>query len=424
MTALKGFFVASVVLSGMTSGAWQQGTTLEGRVARATGDAVQFHYAAHASVCGDGRGLLRIDGSYWSSTYGNYNDMSPCVTGPIRALISKDGGDVIRIQLVAGPLTPVPGATDLGAVSASEAARYFMDLARKLEGRPARSALLAAVVADSAEVGDALMAIARDADKARDLRSSALSWAARRSSVDGGAKMASALETIARDANERQAMRSSALSGLASLDGGAGVSALIALSDRTDDAWLAGEAAGALSRSNDGRVRAQLRKLLDNSATPEASRVKVIEALGNSDGSVKDAEALRKAYSRFSERERGAALSAVGNIGDRASVTWLLDRAKDPAESMSLRRNAVQRAARAGARAAEMSTLYDGVIEYELRSTIVDELANDGSRAALDKLMSIAQSNSDSRVRRRAVTKLSDVGDPRAKTLLQSIVDR
>jgi hypothetical protein len=237
--------------------------------------------------------------------------------------------------------------------------------------------------------------------------------------------MATALNTIASDANERQAMRSSALSGLASLDGGAGVGALIQLSERTDDAWLAGEAADALSRANDSRVRGQLRKLLANTSTPEASRVRVINALGNTDGTVRDAEALRSAYPRFTDRERQAAISAVANIGDRASVSWLMERVKDPAENMSLRRVAAQRASRAGVKAADLSALYDAVIERSLKEALIDALATDGSRTALDKLMAIAQATSnETAIRRRAISKLSQSGDPRAKGLLETLVGR
>jgi hypothetical protein len=340
-------------------------------------------------------------------------------------MISKDRGEVIRIQIVAGPLTNVNDATDLGAVSSGEAGRYFVDLANRLEGRPARSAVLAAAVADSADISTQLMAIVRNPDKPRELRSSALTWASRRAGVNGAAAMATALNTIATDANERQAMRSSALNGLAGLEGGAGVAALIQISDRTDDAWVAGEAADALSRANDARVRGQLRKLLANASTPEASRVRVINALGNTDGTVRDAEALRTAYPRFTDKERQAAINAIANIGDRASVVWLTERVKDPAENLSLRRSAAQRASRAGLKAAELSTLYDALIERTLKEGIIDALGEDGSRAALDKLMSIAQSTTnDTAVRRRAISKLSESGDPRAKGLLETIVGR
>ncbi|HKS06037.1 MAG TPA: HEAT repeat domain-containing protein [Gemmatimonadaceae bacterium] len=399
--------------------------TLDSRVRSASGDVVQFNFAARSGVCGDGRQLLRVDGGYWTTTYGSYNDMTTCAPGPVRAVVSKDRGDVIRIQLVAGPLVNVQDAADLGRVSGADAARYFIDLANRLEGRPARTAVLAASLADSADVADALLAIARNPDRARELRSSALSWASRRAGVAGASRMATSLNSIATDPNERQTMRASALNGLSTLEGGAGVSALIALSDRTDDAWLAGEAADALSRTNDARVRPQLRRLLDNRSTPEASRVRVISALGNTDGTVRDAEALRAAYPRFTERERTAALGAIGNIGDRASISWLLDRAKDPAEGMTLRRGAAQRAARAGARASDLALLYDAVIERQLREVIVDALAEDGSRPALDKLLSIAETtSSDMNVRRRAISKLGESGDPRAKPLLESIIGR
>jgi hypothetical protein len=386
---------------------------------------VQFHFAPRAGVCGDGSGLLRIDGGFWTTMYGNYNDLTKCEPGPVRALLSKDRGEVIRIQLVAGPLKALPDVTDLGAVPTAEAARYFVELANRLEGRPARSAVLAAALADSADISEQLMAIARNPEKARELRSTALTWASRRAGAAGAERMATALNAIATDVNERQAMRSSALNALSGLEGGSGVAALIRLSDRSDDAWLAGSAADALSRSNDARVRPQLRKLLDNPSTPEASRVRVITALGNTDGTVRDAEALRTAYSRFTERERNAAIGAMANIGDRASVDWLMLRVKDPAESMALRRLAAQRASRAGARAADLSALYDAVIERALKEAVIDGLAEDGSKTALDKLMSIAQATSnDSALRRRAITKLSESGDPRAKGLFESLVSR
>src|SRR5690348_15292050 len=120
---------AALILTAVMTAGPMQGQTLESRVARASGDVVQFHFAARAGVCGDGRGMLRIDGGYWSTSYGNFSDMTTCTAGPVRAVIAKDGGEVIRIQTVAGPLTPVADATDLGAVSGNEAAKYFLDLA-------------------------------------------------------------------------------------------------------------------------------------------------------------------------------------------------------------------------------------------------------------------------------------------------------
>ena len=84
----------ALILTAVATSGPMQGQSLESRVARASGDVVQFHFAARAGVCGDGRGMLRIDGGYWSTSYGNFSDMTTCAAGPVRAVIAKDGGEV------------------------------------------------------------------------------------------------------------------------------------------------------------------------------------------------------------------------------------------------------------------------------------------------------------------------------------------
>jgi HEAT repeat protein len=139
---------------------------------------------------------------------------------------------------------------------------------------------------------------------------------------------------------------------------------------------------------------------------------------------MRDAEFLRTAYARFTEKERASALTAIGNIGGRANVSWLLVRVNDAAEPMALRRTAVQRATRAGVTTTELSALYETVPERDLRLLIVEALADDGSRAAMDKLFAVAGGTADVQVRRRAITRLSESGDPRAKDLLERLVGR
>jgi hypothetical protein len=420
---VRGRYAAAVVLA-IVSAAPACAQNLEARIRGATGDVVQFHYAARDGVCGDGRGMLRVETSTWVTSSGTFTDASRCEEGPVRAVVTKDGAEIIRIQLVAGPVTVAQGAADLGAVSAADAARYFLDIARRVEGRTSRTAVLGAAMADSAEIADQLLQIARDGNRARELRNTSLSWASRRAGVGGAERVATALDALARDANEHQTLRATAVGGLVNIEGASGVAALMRLTEVESDAWLAGEAANALTRTSDTRVRGQLRRLVERAQTPEASRVRMITALGNTDGTVRDAEFLRGAYAKFTEKERSAAITAVGNIGDRASVTWLLTRASDPAEIMALRRSALQRAARSGARVNELVTLFDAIPERELRGIVIDALAEDGSRAAFDKLMTVARSDADAQVRRRAITKLTESGDPRAKELLRELVDR
>jgi hypothetical protein len=64
-------------------------------------------------------------------------------------------------------------------VSARDAADYLLSLAARLDGKPARDAIMPAALADSAVVSPQLLAIARDQSRSREARRSALSWLGR-----------------------------------------------------------------------------------------------------------------------------------------------------------------------------------------------------------------------------------------------------
>ncbi len=359
------------------------GQTLSERVASAAGDKVQLNYPAADGVCGDGRAMYRVDGATWFVSRGSFEAAGACVAGPVRAVVTRDGSDVLRIEVMVGPLASEPGVPDLGAVSAAEATRFLLDVVRRSDGRVAREALSAASLAADATLPPALTAIARDEERAR-------------------------------------AVRSAALSALSRLPGGGGVPSLLALSD-ADDGWLAGAALDAAMRTRDARVHTRIAAVIERADASEALRVRAITALGGSDAVASDAALLRRVYPRFTEKERLAAVTAVSNIADRASRTWLAERAGDAAELMTVRRRAAQRGVAAGWRTAEVIALFDAVPERELREAVIDLLAADGSRAARAKVQAIAKDDPDLRVRRRAIAKLGESGD---RALLESLIDR
>jgi HEAT repeat protein len=90
----------------------------------------------------------------------------------------RDRG-VVRVRtFVGGRWRAVDGVvTDFGAVSAPEAATYFVELAERGESAVSRKAILPATLADSAEVWPALLRIARDETRPRRTRREALQWA-------------------------------------------------------------------------------------------------------------------------------------------------------------------------------------------------------------------------------------------------------
>src|SRR5687767_9206288 len=144
---------------------------LAARVAAAPDGTVGFAYPARASVCGDGRSIIvehfgpgqqavyTAEGTNFTSTF-NGNFMDRCVPGPVRIVLTVRSGQVIDLQpYVGGSARAV--RTDLGTVTAQEAADFLIDTGRR---RPelANYAFMAASLGEGAQISLALLEHARD----------------------------------------------------------------------------------------------------------------------------------------------------------------------------------------------------------------------------------------------------------------------
>jgi hypothetical protein len=402
--------------------------TLERRVSGISNGVVEFNFPSREGVCGDGRYWMRVDGDMWHGSVSDATRAQPCERGPVRVVLTRAESEVVRVQTFAGPLSSEPGATNLGAVSASEGAQFLLSIAERLDARPGRDVILPAALADGAAITPRLIAIARDPNRARELRRSAISWLPRRVQEPGGVggrELARALADIARDETDQQQVRQQAMSSLLRLDAGAGYDALESIAENANDPWLAREATGVIANSGDPRSREFLRRVAGSSSSPDEARVSALRGLGGGYGTAKDAEFLRGLYPRLNgERMRDAALEGIASIGGRTNASWLLDIARNADESIRHRKRAIELADRAGIRASELGTLYDAVQDAELRAVVIAALARDGSRPAVDKLLSIARSDSQVSQRRRAISALTKFEDQRVKDALKDLVER
>ncbi len=99
-----------------------------------------------------------------------------CVHGPARAVVTVIGGQVTRIRAYVGP---VPAARDdiktLNA-SADEAAAWLGDLVQHGTTRTADDAMLPLILAAAPDPWPLLLRVARDSDRAKSVRGSALMW--------------------------------------------------------------------------------------------------------------------------------------------------------------------------------------------------------------------------------------------------------
>lgn len=320
--------------------------SLEQQVASAPDGSVQFHFASREGTCGNGRNYLHVDDDGWHGSFnsdGLRND--PCLAGPARVVIVRAGREVVKIEAYVGPLFADPvGGKDLGAVSGREAANYLLSLATSLDGRPAREAIMPAMLADSAIVTPNLLKIARDQARSRELRRTAISWFARRRSEAGGVgvnAVAQALDKIVRDRTESEPIREQALSTISRFDRGEGIPTLLGFAADADP-WIARKAFATVSRSGDPRARKYMRDAIKRTDLPEESMTEAIRGLGGEYATSADVAMLRDLYPTLStDRLREAVLGTLASAGGTDNANWLLGIAKSPTEPASRRRRAV-----------------------------------------------------------------------------------
>lgn len=152
--------------------------SLAERVAAVRDGEVTFHFTARPGVCGDGEHFVRTGRSYIGS-FTTGQPMEPCIFGPVQVRLSLTDGEVTHVQSWVGRLR-TREARDLGAVPAPDAARYLMTIAARGSGPASAKAILPAVLADSATVWPALLAIAKDGERrSKTTRQDAMFWLSR-----------------------------------------------------------------------------------------------------------------------------------------------------------------------------------------------------------------------------------------------------
>ncbi len=143
--------------------------TIEDRVREVHDGFVRMTFAAREGVCGDGQSLF-------TTGHDNANWESDCEAGPIFVSLERRNGETIDVDThVGGQWRHRTNATDLGVVSAADAVRFLLTLART-GTRAAEDAILPIALADSITVWPELGRIARNQSGSVDVRKKALFW--------------------------------------------------------------------------------------------------------------------------------------------------------------------------------------------------------------------------------------------------------
>src|SRR5688500_395505 len=317
--------------------------SLADRVSSGNDGAIAFSFAARPGVCGNGRSFVSIGANTYVGSYNMVNGTvrESCDTGPVRVIVNRAGSTITSIETYVGLPADSPPPTgqatrDLGRVPTREAASYLLSLAAKLEGRPSRDAIMPAVLADSADIWQPLLAIARDADRPRETRTQALSWLGRAAGDLGAApsgQVASALVAIASDENGERTIRERALSTLSNLPRGEGVPALIQMVNTAGQTWLGPKAMNTLASSGDPRAREFLRSVADRANVNDDVRLVAIRGIGRTYATAQDVAFLRQLYAKYpSHTIKTTVINSVADAGGRENIQFIMNIAGNAAE--------------------------------------------------------------------------------------------
>lgn len=361
------------------------------RVSSVRDGKVRMTYASRDDICGWGNGITTGSKREWSDNRSTWHNESEdveydneCSEGPVRLVLTLRGGKVDRVRAyVGGRWRPQSNVTDLGAVPTRAAVDYLLALA----DAGTKDAIFPTTLADSVNVTRPLYDIARSESKDKDVRDQAVFWLSQQ--PDDAA--VGLLENILRTA-------------------------------RSED--IRDKAIFGLSQHRSGKGFPILREYAEDNRAPRDLRGKAIFWLGQRKGTERF-DYLRGLYSRLDDRElKDKVIFAMSQQKDESSMKWLVDLASNSGEPLEMRKKALFWAGQTGNSVESLTSMYDRMRETEMKEQMIFVLSQRHERAAVDKLMSIARTDADRDMRKKAMFWLGQSKDPRVAAFLSDIITR
>jgi hypothetical protein len=230
-----------------------QGQSLAARLRTAGEGPVHLSFAARPGVCsGGGHGITMReadDAGEWESD---------CGRGPVLVSLRLRSGRVTSAETwVGGRWKAGSTATDLGTVSAPEAAALLLDLVPSA-GVAGAELVSAATLADSAVVWPALLRLAQDPRLPEDTRRQAVFWLGQAA----GAEATRGLDSIVRDDRGDLEVRKQAVFALSQRPSDEAVPALIRIARSSREPEILRSALFWLGQSDDPRALGLFEEIL------------------------------------------------------------------------------------------------------------------------------------------------------------------
>jgi HEAT repeat protein len=202
------------------------------------------------------------------------------------------------------------------------------------------------------------------------------------------------------------------------------VGALDSILRFSQDPEIQEKAVFALSQHESPRAQQALRTYAERTEVPEEIREKAIFWLGQKE-TAENAAFLRGLYGRLKAEElKKKVMFSLSQMGGEENGRWLLGIARDTAQSIEMRKQALFWAGQGGVSIGELTKLYDNVADREMREQLIFVYSQRDEPAALEKLIEIAKRDPSPDLRKRALFWLGQSEDSRAVQALQDIIEQ
>ncbi len=219
-------------------------------------------------------------------------------------------------------------------------------------------------------------------------------------------------------------VREQAVWWLSQVDSPKAVAALDSILRSSADPVLQDKAIFALSQQDAPKARQALRDFALRSNVSEDLREKAIFWIGQGDDPDR-LNFLKTLYTQLkNESARDKILFSVSQIEGRESERWLMQVAGDVNEDIELRKKALFWVGQSDSPGVDLYNLYEKMPSREMKEQLIFVYSQRDEKAAVDKLFSIARTETDAKLRSKAIFWLGQSGDPRAADFLASLLEK
>ena len=191
------------------------------------------------------------------------------------------------------------------------------------------------------------------------------------------------------------------------------------------DAGLQKKAVFSLAQGHSDRSQAVLRNFVRRRDVDDEVRGEAIFWLGQS-RDPENSAVLREIFTTLTDDDaKEKVIFSLSQSHSAENTRFLLERAKDRALDVELRKSALFWAGQSGAPAKDLADIYDAAgDDTDLRKQVIFTLSQRKDAPAIDKLLDIARKEPDRELRRQAIFWLSQSRDPRVAKLLEEIINK